>query len=158
QGNLNRRQQRLDRDQAAHETKPSVGVGAPGRIDRRCCHRIADSTCGPAVQRAARARCAVPGYTSSLMSWEMMRNLVRDEWLILSILLAWSLGGLAVICERLYALWDIVPKSEAFNNRVIDALERGDIAKATALCEMSQVPIADVFERGLAVYGRTPEK
>ena len=88
----------------------------------------------------------------------MMRNLVRDEWVILSLLLAWSLAGLAVICERLYSLWNLVPKSEAFKNRVIDALERGDIAKATALCEMSQVPIADVFERGLIVYGKTPEK
>jgi len=106
----------------------------------------------------ARARPVVPGYTSFLMSWEMMRNLVRDEWVILSLLLAWSLAGLAVICERLYALWNLVPKSEAFKNRVIDALERGDIAKATALCEMSQVPIADVFERGLIVYGKTPEK
>jgi biopolymer transport protein ExbB len=106
----------------------------------------------------ARARAAVPGYTFFLMSWEMMRNLVRDEWLILSLLLAWSLAGLAVICERLYALWNVVPKSEAFKNRVIDALEKGDLAKATALCEMSQVPIADVFERGLAVYGKTPEK
>src|SRR5689334_18178788 len=92
------------------------------------------------------------------MSWEMMRNLVRDEWLILSLLLAWSLAGLAVICERLYALWNVVPKSEAFKNRVIDALDKGDIAKATALCEMSQVPIADVFERGLQVYSKTPEK
>ena len=51
-----------------------------------------------------------------------MRNLVRDEWVILSLLLAWSLAGLAVICERLYALWNLVPKSEAFKNRVIDAL------------------------------------
>ena len=92
------------------------------------------------------------------MSWEMMRNLVRDEWVILSLLVAWSLAGLAVICERLYALWNLVPKSEAFKNRVIDALERGDVAKATALCEMSPIPIADVFERGLAVYGKTPEK
>ena len=62
------------------------------------------------------------------MSWEMMRNLIRDEWLILSLLLAWSLAGLAVICERLYALWNLIPKSEAFKNRVVDALERGDLA------------------------------
>ena len=88
----------------------------------------------------------------------MMRNLVRDEWVILSLLLAWSLAGLAVICERLYALWNVVPKSEAFKNRVIDALERGDIAKAAALCEMSSIPIADVFERGLTVFAKTPEK
>jgi biopolymer transport protein ExbB len=29
---------------------------------------------------------------------------------------------------------------------------------STALCEMSQVPIAEVFEKGLTVYGKTPEK
>jgi biopolymer transport protein ExbB len=92
------------------------------------------------------------------MSWEMMRNLVRDEWMILSLLLAWSMAGLAVICERVYALWNLVPKSEAFKNRVVDALERNDVGKAAALCEMSQLPLADVFERGLAVYQKTPEK
>jgi biopolymer transport protein ExbB len=92
------------------------------------------------------------------MTWETLRNLVRDEWVILSLLLAWSLAGLAVICERMYALWNLVPKSDAFRHRVVDALERGDLAKATALCEMSQLPLADVFERGLAVAQKTPEK
>jgi biopolymer transport protein ExbB len=88
----------------------------------------------------------------------MMRNLVRDEWLILTLLLAWSLAGLAVICERLYALWNLIPKSEAFKDRVIGAIEHGDLGKAAALCEMSQVPLADVFERALGVYQKTPEK
>jgi len=92
------------------------------------------------------------------MSWEMIRNLVRDEWVILSLLLAWSLAGLTVICERLYALWNLVPKSEAFKNRVIDALESGDTGKAAALCEMSPLPLAEVFERGLQVYQKTPQK
>src|SRR4029079_7597396 len=92
------------------------------------------------------------------MSWEMIRNLVRDEWVILSLLLAWSLAGLTVICERLYALWNILPKSEQFKNRVIGALEAGDIGKAAALCEMSQVPLAEVFERGLQVFQKTPHK
>jgi biopolymer transport protein ExbB len=92
------------------------------------------------------------------MSWETIRNLVRDEWMILSLLLAWSLAGLAVICERLYALWNLIPKSEAFKNRVIDALEHGDLGKAAALSEMSQVPLADVFERGLQTFKKTPGK
>lgn len=87
-----------------------------------------------------------------------MRNLVRDEWMILSLLLAWSMAGLAVICERLYALWNLVPKSEAFKDRVVDALERNDVGKAAALCEMSNLPLADVFERGLATFQKTPEK
>ena len=51
-----------------------------------------------------------------------------------------------------------IPKSDAFRNRVVDALERGDLGKATALCEMSQLPLADVFERGLTVAQKTPEK
>jgi len=88
----------------------------------------------------------------------MIRNLVRDEWVILALLLAWSLAGLTVICERLYALWNIIPKSDAFKNRVLDALDSGDTGKAAALCEMSQVPLAEVFERGLQVYQKTPQK
>lgn len=92
------------------------------------------------------------------MSWETIRNLVRDEWLILSLLLAWSLAGLAVICERLYALWNIIPKSAEFKDRVVDAIARGDLGKAAALAEMSQVPLADVFERGLQVFQKTPQK
>ena len=92
------------------------------------------------------------------MSWETIRNLVRDEWVILSLLLAWSLAGLTVICERFYALWNIIPKSETFKNRVLDALEHGDLGKAAALCEMFPVPLAEVFERGLQVYQKTPNK
>ncbi|HVZ86539.1 MAG TPA: MotA/TolQ/ExbB proton channel family protein [Polyangia bacterium] len=92
------------------------------------------------------------------MSWETIRNLVRDEWPILTLLIAWSLAGLAVICERLYALWNLLPKSEAFKDRVIDAIEKGDLGKAAAIAEMSQVPLADVFERGLQVFQRTPHK
>ena len=76
----------------------------------------------------------------------------------MSLLLAWSLAGLAVICERFYALWNVIPKSEAFKNRVIDALEHGDLGKAAALSEMSQVPLADVFERGLVIFQKTPNK
>src|SRR5882672_490276 len=92
------------------------------------------------------------------MTWETIRNLVRDEWVILSLLLAWSLAGLTVICERFYALWNILPKSETFKNRVVDALEHGDLGKAAALCEMYPVPLAEVFERGLQVYQKTPNK
>ena len=83
---------------------------------------------------------------------------MRDEWVILALLLVWSLAGLTVICERLYALWNLVPKSEQFKNRVIGALEAGDLGKAAALCEMSQVPLAEVFERGLQVFQKTPHK
>lgn len=92
------------------------------------------------------------------MSWETLRNLIHEEWVILVLLLAWSLAGLTVICERFYALWNILPKSETFKNRVVDALEHGDLGKAAALCEMFPVPLAEVFERGLNVYQKTPTK
>lgn len=92
------------------------------------------------------------------MTWETVRNLVRDEWVILSLLLFWSLAGLTVICERLYTFWNVLPKSEAFKNRVVAALEANDLAKANALCEMSVVPLAAVFERGLQVFAKTPHK
>ena len=64
----------------------------------------------------------------------------------------------AVICERLYALWNLIPKSEAFKDWVVDAIEKGILGKAAALSEMSQVPLADVFERGLQVFEKMPQK
>jgi biopolymer transport protein ExbB/TolQ len=92
------------------------------------------------------------------MTWETIRNLVRDEWVILSLLLLWSLAGLTVICERVYSLWNVIPRSMAFKNKVILALEGGDLAKASALCETSPGPLAEIFERGLTVYRKTPAK
>lgn len=92
------------------------------------------------------------------MTWETIRNLIRDEWAILSLLLLWSVAGVAVICERIYALWNVLPKSEAFKNRVLEAVEHGDLAKAAALCETANDPLGEVFGRGLRVYGRTPQK
>jgi biopolymer transport protein ExbB/TolQ len=92
------------------------------------------------------------------MTWETIRNLIHDEWVILLLLLVWSVAGVAVICERVYSLWGVLAKSEIFKNRVIEAVEKGDLAKATALCETSIDPLGEVFGRGLRVYARTPQK
>jgi biopolymer transport protein ExbB/TolQ len=92
------------------------------------------------------------------MTWETIRNLLHDEWAILSLLLLWSVAGVAVICERLYALWGVLPKSETFKNRVVEAVERGDLPKAAALCETGNDPLGEVFGRGLRVFARTPHK
>jgi biopolymer transport protein ExbB/TolQ len=92
------------------------------------------------------------------MTWETILDLVRREWFILSLLLLWSLAGLTIICERVYSLWNVMPKSEAFKNRVIAAIEGGDLSKANALCETSNEPLAEVFERGLSVFKKTPAK
>jgi biopolymer transport protein ExbB/TolQ len=92
------------------------------------------------------------------MTWETIRNLLHDEWPILTLLLAWSIAGVAVICERFYALWGVLPKSETFKNRVVEAVEKGDLPKAAALCETGNDPLGEVFGRGLRVYGKTPQK
>lgn len=92
------------------------------------------------------------------MTWETILDLVRKEWFILSLLLLWSLAGLTIICERIYSLWNVLPKSEAFKTRVVQALESGDVSKANALCETSNEPLAEVFERGLRVFKKTPLK
>jgi len=92
------------------------------------------------------------------MTWETILDLVRKEWFILSLLLLWSLAGLTIICERIYSLWNVAPKSEAFKNRVVAALEGGDISKANALCETSNEPLAEVYERGLRIFKKTPLK
>jgi len=92
------------------------------------------------------------------MSWETIRNLIHDEWVILVLLLVWSVAGVSVICERIYALWGVLAKSELFKNRVIEAVEKGDLAKASALCETASDPLGEVFGRGLRVFARTPQK
>lgn len=92
------------------------------------------------------------------MTWETIRNLIHDEWVILLLLLLWSVAGVAVICERIYALWGTLTKSEAFKNRVIEAVEKGDLAKAAALCETANDPLGEVFGRGLRVFAKTPHK
>ena len=92
------------------------------------------------------------------MTWETIRNLIHDEWVILLLLLVWSVAGVAVICERVYSLWGVLGKSEIFKNRVIEAVEKGDLAKAVALCETSNDPLGEVFGRGLRVFARTPQK
>ena len=51
-----------------------------------------------------------------------------------------------------------IPKAEAFKNKVVGAIEAGDLAKATALCETANEPLADVFERGLKVFRKRPAK
>jgi len=92
------------------------------------------------------------------MTWETIRNLIHDEWAILSLLVLWSVAGVAVICERVYSLWGILPKSEAFKQRVIEAVGNGDLAKAAALCETANDPLGEVFGRGLRVFAKTPHK
>jgi biopolymer transport protein ExbB len=80
---------------------------------------------------------------------------VHDAWL-LAILGLWSVTGVTVILERLHFLWDLLPRSQDFKNRVLAAIERGEHQAAAALCEASQSPLAEVFRRGFEVHKREP--
>jgi len=91
------------------------------------------------------------------MTWETLRDLIREEWFILGLLLAWSLAGLTIICERVYSLWNVLPRSQRFTDRVVAALDDGDLAKATALVETSGEPIAQVFDKGLEAFKKRPQ-
>jgi biopolymer transport protein ExbB/TolQ len=99
-----------------------------------------------------------PRTLNGLVTWETISNLIRDEWAILSLLLVWSIAGLTIICERIYSLWKVLPKSEMFKAQVIEAIEAGDLPKAQALCETSNDPLAVVYGRGFKVFAKTPHK
>jgi len=92
------------------------------------------------------------------MTWETITNLIHDEWAILSLLLLWSIAGVTIICERIYALWKVVPKSQVFKTQVIEAIEAGDLPKAQAFCETSNDPLATIYGRGFRVFAKTPHK
>jgi biopolymer transport protein ExbB len=86
-------------------------------------------------------------------------NLVKmaaDDWFVLALLGVWSIVALAVILERTYALWGLVPKSEDFRDKVLAAVAKGELASARAVCDVSRVPLARIFERGLAAYQASP--
>jgi biopolymer transport protein ExbB len=95
-------------------------------------------------------------YSLKAMFVEAIRRTAGSDWWLLVLLGLWSVAGLTVILERLYALWNVQEKSEDFKNRIISSIERGELAAAAALCEASNVPLAAVFERGFQVAKANP--
>jgi biopolymer transport protein ExbB len=88
---------------------------------------------------------------------EILSRMVHDDLFVVVLLAVWSVVALAIICERLYSLWSVQSRSEAFRDRVIAAVDRGELAAAHALCEASQSPLADIYEKALAAHARAPE-
>ena len=88
---------------------------------------------------------------------EIIWRMVHDDPFVVVLLALWSVVALAIICERVYSLWNIQSKTEAFKERVLAAITRGELAAASALCEASQCPLAEVYEKGLDAYQHTPE-
>jgi biopolymer transport protein ExbB/TolQ len=91
------------------------------------------------------------------MFLEALKKMATQDWWLLIILGAWSLAGLTIVLERLHFLWDVLPRSEDFKDKVLAALERGERQAASALCEASTVPLAQVFARGFDVARRQPD-
>lgn len=91
------------------------------------------------------------------MFLDAVKKMAVQDWWLLVILGLWSLAAVTIILERLHYLWDILPRSEEFKNKVVGAIERGERQAAAALCEASTVPLAAVFARGFEVHRRQPE-
>jgi len=85
-------------------------------------------------------------------------DLFGGDWMVFLLLLAWSVAGVTVILERIFALWRIADRSSEFAERVFDRIRKGEVAQAAVLCEESSVPIARVFERGLRFHPSQPGK
>jgi len=88
---------------------------------------------------------------------EIIWRMVKDDLFVVILLALWSVVALAIICERVYSLWNMQGKTEAFKDRVLAAIGRGELAAASALCETSQCPLAEVYEKALTAYQQTPE-
>jgi len=91
------------------------------------------------------------------MFTEIMSRMWADDKFVVIFLLLWSVVALAIICERLYALWSVQTRSVAFKDRVISAVGRGELTAARALCEASQCPLAEVYEKALVAHAQAPE-
>jgi len=88
---------------------------------------------------------------------EIIWRMVKDDIFVVILLALWSVVALAIICERIYSLWNVQGKTEAFKERVLAAINRGELAAASALCEASTCPLAEVYEKALNAYQQTPE-
>src|SRR5688500_339643 len=91
------------------------------------------------------------------MFLEAIKRTATSDWWLLVLLGVWSVAGLTVILERLHFLWNIQRKSEEFKNRILASVDKGELGAAAALCEASNIPLAEVFERGFDVHKKNPD-
>src|SRR5215510_4089291 len=91
------------------------------------------------------------------MFFEAIKRTASSDWWILVLLGLWSVAGLTVILERLHYLWNMQARSEDFKNRILGSVEKGELQAAAALCEASNVPLAQVFDRGFEVIRSNPD-
>src|SRR5262249_40071899 len=110
----------------------------------------------PLRRRLAAAR--EERYSSRAMFFEAIKRTAASDWWLLVLLGLWSVAGLTVILERLYFLWNMQERSKEFKNRIIASVEKGELQAAAALCEASNVPLADVFARGFDMRRKNPGK
>jgi biopolymer transport protein ExbB/TolQ len=83
-------------------------------------------------------------------------DLFGGDWLVAALLGFWSVLGLTVILERIYALWNASAESARFSARVLDRLRKGEYEAALTICQESNAPLAPVFMRGLSVHREHP--
>jgi len=81
-------------------------------------------------------------------------QLVKVGGFTMYILIACSVVSLAIILERMiYYRWRSRTKRKTFMLSIAQALARGDVKNALALCKKADTPISNVVYAGLDLYG-----
>src|SRR4030042_3345264 len=79
----------------------------------------------------------------------MFISLIMKGGPIMIPIIALSIIGLALILERIWALWKIRLDIPQFAQEIFLHMERGHFQKALERCEKVKHPIADVFKLGI---------
>lgn len=80
-------------------------------------------------------------------------DMLRHGWPILSILLLMSIFSIALIYDRYETLRRSRPRSKNLENKILDALEKGDAASALACCQSNSPGPEQVYARLLTSRG-----
>jgi biopolymer transport protein ExbB/TolQ len=72
----------------------------------------------------------------------------------MGIVMAFSVGSLAVAIERAIAQWKFVTRARSLGDTVTRCLARGAVDEGRSACERSPSPVADVFLVGYERLGR----
>ncbi len=80
-------------------------------------------------------------------------DMIRHGWPVLSILLLMSIFSIALIYDRYETLRRARPRSKNLENKILDALEKGDLSAALAFCQSTGPGPEQVYARLLSSRG-----
>lgn len=77
-------------------------------------------------------------------------RMIQDGWLTTAPLALCSIAVLAIMIERWLRFRGIESQSRELTRNVVEALGKRDLSTATALCQTTKTPLAQIFREGLA--------